>query len=49
MDGEPGRRGKPSAAAGWGMTPDPVMVEVIRNAMIYAAEEMGIALRNASY
>ena len=31
------------------MTPDPVTVEVIRNAMIYAAEEMGIALRNASY
>jgi N-methylhydantoinase B len=29
--------------------PDPVTVEVIRNAMIYAAEEMGIALRNASY
>jgi N-methylhydantoinase B len=31
------------------MTPDPVTVEVIRNAMIYAAEEMGIALRDASY
>jgi N-methylhydantoinase B len=31
------------------MIPDPVTVEVIRNAMIYAAEEMGIALRNASY
>ncbi len=31
------------------MTPDPVTVEVIRNAMIYAAEEMGLALRNASY
>ena len=31
------------------MTPDPVTVEVIRNAMIYGAEEMGIALRNASY
>jgi N-methylhydantoinase B len=31
------------------MRPDPVTVEVIRNAMIYAAEEMGIALRNASY
>ncbi len=31
------------------MRPDPVTVEVIRNAMIYAAEEMGLALRNASY
>ena len=31
------------------MRPDPVTVEVIRNAMIYGAEEMGIALRNASY
>jgi len=31
------------------MIPDPVTVEVIRNAVIYAAEEMGIALRNASY
>jgi N-methylhydantoinase B len=31
------------------MKPDPVTVEVIRNAMIYAAEEMGLALRNASY
>jgi N-methylhydantoinase B len=31
------------------MTPDPVTVEVIRNAMIYAAEEMGLSLRNASY
>lgn len=31
------------------MRPDPVTVEVVRNAMIYAAEEMGLALRNASY
>ncbi len=31
------------------MRPDPITVEVIRNAMIYAAEEMGLALRNASY
>ncbi|UCG45371.1 MAG: hydantoinase B/oxoprolinase family protein [Candidatus Bathyarchaeota archaeon] len=31
------------------MTPDPVTVEVIRGALTYASEEMGIALRNAAY
>ncbi len=28
---------------------DPITVEVIRGALVYAAEEMGLALRNASY
>ena len=28
---------------------DPVTIEVIRNALCYAAEEMGIALRNSAY
>jgi len=31
------------------MPVDPIAVEVIRNALSYAAEEMGIALRNSSY
>lgn len=31
------------------MTPDPVTVEVIRNALSYSAEEAGIALRNSAY
>ena len=28
---------------------DPTTVEIIRNALVYASEEMGIALRNSSY
>ena len=28
---------------------DPITLEVIRNALGYTAEEMGIALRNSSY
>jgi N-methylhydantoinase B len=28
---------------------DPITVEVIKNALVYAAEEMGIAVRNAAY
>ena len=28
---------------------DPITVEVVRSALIYAAEEAGIALRNAAY
>jgi N-methylhydantoinase B len=31
------------------MGADPVTVEVIRNALIYTAEEMGVALRNSAY
>ena len=31
------------------MAVDPTSVEIIRNALLYASEEMGIALRNASY
>jgi len=31
------------------MKVDPVTVEVIRNALVFAAEEMGVALRNSSY
>lgn len=31
------------------MAVDPITVEVVRNAMTYAAEEMGIALRNSAY
>jgi N-methylhydantoinase B len=31
------------------LTVDPVTVEVIKGALIYAAEEMGIALRNSAY
>ena len=27
---------------------DPIIVEVIRNALLYASEEMGIVVRNAS-
>ncbi len=30
-------------------TPDPIIVEVIRNALLYASEEMGIVVRNASF
>ncbi|HEY7350933.1 MAG TPA: hydantoinase B/oxoprolinase family protein [Ktedonobacterales bacterium] len=29
--------------------PDPIIVEVIRNALLYASEEMGIVVRNASF
>ncbi len=29
--------------------PDPILVEVIRNALLYASEEMGIVVRNASF
>jgi N-methylhydantoinase B len=29
--------------------PDPIIVEVVRNAMLYASEEMGIVVRNASF
>src|SRR5215467_9157785 len=28
---------------------DPIIVEVIRNALLYASEEMGIVVRNASF
>jgi len=28
---------------------DPIMVEIIRNALLYASEEMGIVVRNASF
>jgi N-methylhydantoinase B len=28
---------------------DPITVEIIRNSLVYASEEMGIALRNSSY
>src|ERR1700758_87577 len=28
---------------------DPATVEIIRNSLVYASEEMGIALRNSSY
>src|SRR5579885_1998743 len=28
---------------------DPIVVEVIRNALLYASEEMGIVVRNASF
>lgn len=31
------------------MRPDPTAVEIIRNSLVYASEEMGIALRNSSY
>lgn len=31
------------------MSPDPTTVEIIRNSLVYASEEMGIALRNSSY
>jgi len=31
------------------MTVDPTTVEIIRNSLLYASEEMGIALRNSSY
>src|SRR2546428_610849 len=31
------------------MTTDPTTVEIIRNTLFYASEEMGIALRNSSY
>ncbi len=31
------------------MPVDPTTVEIIRNALLYASEEMGIALRNSSY
>ncbi|MDQ7820448.1 MAG: hydantoinase B/oxoprolinase family protein [Armatimonadota bacterium] len=31
------------------MNTDPVTVEVVRNALTFAAEEMGVALRNSSY
>src|SRR6266852_5895564 len=31
------------------MHPDPTTVEIIRNSLVYASEEMGIALRNSSY
>lgn len=29
--------------------PDPIIVEIIRNALLYASEEMGIVVRNASF
>ena len=32
-----------------GMDVDPTTVEIVRNALLYASEEMGIALRNSSY
>ncbi|MBV8117025.1 MAG: hydantoinase B/oxoprolinase family protein, partial [Candidatus Eremiobacteraeota bacterium] len=28
---------------------DPVTVEVVKNALVYASEEMGIAVRNSAY
>ena len=31
------------------MNVDPIVVEVIKNALIYASEEMGIAVRNSAY
>jgi N-methylhydantoinase B len=31
------------------MTPDPVTTEIIKSALLYAGEEMGIAVRNSAY
>jgi N-methylhydantoinase B len=28
---------------------DPIVVEIIKNALVYASEEMGIAVRNSAY
>ena len=40
----------PEAANGSSsMSSDPITVEIIRNSLVYASEEMGIALRNSSY
>ncbi len=42
-------RGRPPAPGCKGVVMDPIAAEIVKSALVYASEEMGIAVRNSAY